>query len=235
MNIFDIQSLIAQGKSVGISDVDLTKSYLQLAVYQPNSRMNGSGTNAYYSYAIPLSEIYQTPGNLPLLSGLFSQIADSVPVTNTTTPGSLLGTGVGTLSVPANGFKVGDSFHLKMGGLISAKNNTTLDIQLRNNGILLADTGSMTMPGLTNEFWELEVDFTIRQIGPPGTATIKSNGQFVYIKDASQEMKGNGFNYLNNTIFDTTSLNTLEVVAVWGAANPQDSIKSTSVILFKTF
>jgi hypothetical protein len=232
---FDIQSLISQGKLVSISDVDMQRSYIQLSVYQPNSREKGSGNNAYIPYAIPLSEIFITPGNLPLLNGLFSQTADSVPVTNTITPGSLLGPGVGTLTVPANGFKVGDSFHLKMGGLLSSKNNTTLEVYLSTNGVLLASTGTMTLPNTTSEFWELEVDFVIRQVGPAGVAAIKSNGQFMYVKDASLEMKGDGFNTLNNTTFNTTISNTLEVYAKWGSANVLDSITSSITVLYKTF
>ena len=38
--------------------------------------------------------------------GLYSQIANSTPITATTSELSLIGTGIGTLSVPENGFKV---------------------------------------------------------------------------------------------------------------------------------
>ena len=42
--------------------------------------------------------------------GLFSQTGLSTPIVNTTSELSLIDGGVGTLSVPANGFKVGDTF-----------------------------------------------------------------------------------------------------------------------------
>ena len=46
----------------------------------------------------------------PLVYGLYSQTANSTIIINTTIESTLIGTGVGTLSVPANGFIVGDSF-----------------------------------------------------------------------------------------------------------------------------
>ncbi len=55
--------------------------------------------------------------------GLFAQTANSAIITNTTTETSLINGGVGTLTVPANGFSVGDSFRAVFGGLVNANNN----------------------------------------------------------------------------------------------------------------
>lgn len=168
-------------------------------------------------------------------AGLFAQTANSTPVVNTTSLRSLLGTGVGTLSVPPNGFQVGDSFHLKVSGVMSSKNNSDLTITLRSNGIILASTGAINLPQTTNKVWELEVDFTIRAIGAAGVANINTNGQFIYNKDANLAVEGTGFNSVNNTTFDTTILNTLEVDAQWAQADPLDSIYSSNCTLFKTY
>ena len=46
------------------------------------------------------------PSNL--LSGLYAQTALGTAITNTIVETSLIGAGVGTLSVPPNTFKVGD-------------------------------------------------------------------------------------------------------------------------------
>jgi len=48
--------------------------------------------------------------------GLFAQVEDSLTVINTTTPSTIIGVGDGTLSVPAGGFKVADSFEVKTFG-----------------------------------------------------------------------------------------------------------------------
>lgn len=168
-------------------------------------------------------------------AGLFAQTADSTPIANTLVLGNLLGTGVGTLSVPPNGFQVGDSFHLKVSGLISSKNNDDITITLRSNSVILASTGLINLPQTTNKVWELEVDFTIRNIGVAGVANINTNGQFIYNKDASLAVEGIGFSSTNNTTFDTTILNTLEIDAQWAQADLQNSIFSSNCSLFKTY
>jgi hypothetical protein len=167
--------------------------------------------------------------------GFFAQTANSTPVTNTLLLGNLLGTGVGTLSVPANAFQVGDSFHLKVSGLMSSRNNDDLTITVRSNGVILATTGFINLPQTTNKVWELEVDFTIRSIGGAGLANINTNGQFIYNKDAALSVEGIGFNSINNTTFDTTITNTLELDAQWAQANPQNSIYSSNCTLFKSY
>lgn len=64
MNIFDIQSLIAQGKIGTLSDFDPLNSYVQLGVYQKGNRRRGAGDlNTYAPYALPLSEIVKTCGD----------------------------------------------------------------------------------------------------------------------------------------------------------------------------
>ena len=58
MDIFNIQNLINEGKIVKLSDIDPTKAYLQLGVFQNGNREKGAGNaNTYESYAIPISEL----------------------------------------------------------------------------------------------------------------------------------------------------------------------------------
>lgn len=169
------------------------------------------------------------------IGGLFAQTTASIPVANTITESSLIGTGVGYLSVPANGFQIGDSFHAKLIGNISSANNNNIQIRIKSNGILLADTGIITLPNTTNRHWEINVYFTIQNIGGPGVASIASGGIFSYVKNASTAFEGANFNSVNNTTFDTTINNTLEITAQWGSANPSNSIYSQIFILNKMF
>ena len=167
--------------------------------------------------------------------GLFSQTVDGPTVTNTTVESSILGTGVGSLSVPANLFMVGDSFHITVIGHLSSKNNDDLRIRVKSGGVVLVDTGNINMPGLTNQHFELNLDFTIRAIGAAGVASIASGGQLTYIKDASTAFEGVDFSVINNTTFDTTVLNTLTITAQWSAANSLNSIYTEIVTLTKTY
>lgn len=168
--------------------------------------------------------------------GLFAQTANSTAITNTLTPSSLLGTGVGVLTVPANGFNVGDSFHLKMLGHLGAKNGSGLRIIIASDGVTLAGSaGYIPFPNITNQHWELNVYFTIRAVGAATVASISSGGVFMYTQNASTTFNGVNFTQVNNTDFDTTVDNTLEIIAIWDTADPLNSIYSEVAILQKIY
>jgi len=169
------------------------------------------------------------------LSRLYTQTNSSTPVTNTIAETSLLDGGLGTLTVPANMFKVGDSFHAIATGHVSSVNNHTLRIRIKSDGIVLADTGSITMSGAVNKHWRLEVLFTIRAIGGSGVARIATGGTFFYTKDASNAFEGTNFSTETTTGFDTTISNTLAITAQWGTASASDSIYSEIFTLNKTY
>lgn len=167
--------------------------------------------------------------------GLYASTANSTPISNTTTPDSLIGSGVGSLSVPANTFNIGDSFHLKMMGHISCANNQGFTITVSSNGATLGTTGLLTLATCTNKHWELNMYFTIRALGGQLVAKIMSGGIFSYTKNASDSFQGTNFTSLNDTTFDTTILNSLNVQGVWSAANAANSIYSEICILNKLY
>lgn len=179
-----------------------------------------------------LTSINYVPGNN---YGLFNQTASSTPVTNTTNEESLLDGGVGTLSVPANGFIKGDAFHAILSGFISSVNNHDLQIRIKTDSVLLADTGVISMAQTTNKRWRMEINFSINATGSGGNAEIVTSGIFSYRKDASNDMQGEIFSTVNNTDFDTTVPNTLEITAQWGQTNANDEIYSRIFTLNKTF
>lgn len=167
--------------------------------------------------------------------GIFSQTAQSAIITNTVTESTIVGTGTGSLTFPANTFTVGNSYAMKMGGLMSSLNNVTIRIRIKSNGNILADTGVVTLPAITNKFWEIELDLTVRAIGAATVASLLTNGQFVYVKDASNAYEGAGFNLLNTATFDTTISNTINVTIEWGAASASNSISSDSFVMWNTY
>lgn len=167
--------------------------------------------------------------------GLYTQTSSSTPVTNTLIETSLLDGGLGTLSVPANSFKIGDSFHAIGTGHLSAANNNTLRIRIKAGSIVLADTGSIIMAGATNKHWKLEIFFTVRTLGISGIASIATAGTFMYTKDASTAFEGITFSTETTTGFDTTVSNTLVVTAQWGTASTSNIIYSDIFTLNKTY
>ena len=170
-----------------------------------------------------------------IIGGLFAQTANSIPVTGTTTETTLIDGGVGSLTVPANFFKVGDSFSVTMGGHISSVNNDTLRIKVKSGSVILGDTSTITMPQCTDKHWNLEIRFTIRTLGAAGVASIASFGQFNFSKDASNAFEGADFSIINNTTFDTTISNTLNITVQWSSNNAGNNIYSESFILTKIY
>lgn len=164
--------------------------------------------------------------------GLFSQ-TNTVTVGNTTTETSIVGTGEGTLTIPANSFKVGMSFHAKLGGLISSLNNEQFKINIYEDANLIATTGEITFPQITNKAFEVELDFNIQAIGVSGVAKLATSGQFIYNKDSGNQFEGAMFNSINSTTFNTTTTSTLEVKVKWGTANVGNTITSSMFYLTK--
>lgn len=171
----------------------------------------------------------------PTVYGLFSQTGNSVVVSGTTTESTLIDGGVGTLSVPANGFQIGDSFRADFGGVLNAGNNQTIRIRLKSGSVILADSGVQNITNITNDVWSLSVNFTIRQVGAAGVASIVTLGSFHYMKTVNATVEGFSFNTVNNTTFDTTINNTLDVTVQWGSTNILNSIYSDIFILNKIY
>jgi hypothetical protein len=169
-------------------------------------------------------------------SGLYAETANSAVVTNTTVETTLINGGVGTLSVPANGFAVGDSFRAVMGGVMNAANNQTIRIRVKAGSVVLADSGIQNLGNsVINDVFTINIDFTIRQIGTAGVASIVSLGGFHYTKTSNASVQAFAFNTLNTTTFDTTVSNMLDITVQWGAASTANNIYSDVFVLTKTF
>ena len=167
--------------------------------------------------------------------GLFAQTANSTTITATTSELTLIDGGVGSLSVPANGFSVGDSFRADMGGVMSAQNNNTIRIRLKSGSVDLGDSGPLTMPAITNQVWMLTVNFTVRSIGAAGVASVVALAQFHILKLASGTQQGFAWNTVNSTTFDTTISNTLNITAQFSSNNANNSIYSDIFVLNKIY
>jgi len=162
--------------------------------------------------------------------GLYSQTVQSATVTNTTTETSIVGTGVGSLTVPANTFAVGNSYHAKIGGVLSAQNGDDITIRVKSGSTVLATTGALDLEATTNMAWECEIDFTIATIGASGS--ICTNGNFAYNRNTGTL---EGYVFQDVVTFDTTVDNTLDITVEWAQAKTQDEIYSANFVLHKTY
>ena len=222
---------LTQFQSNGFRDLD-TKTANVLGIGKTNAtKVEIAQTGVVTEVKGDLNILGGFNGLTPI-GGVFSQI---VTISQTSPNGidqqSLIGTGVGSLTVPANTFKVGDSYALKIGGTKTNAQNNTLNIRIKAGSVILAESGIIILPALSADPYEIEVEFTVRSIGGTGVASIATNGNFVYTDAGSY--KGFNFNNINSTTFDTTISNTLDVTVVQGS--PGNNMTSDSLILTKRY
>jgi len=167
--------------------------------------------------------------------GLFSQTEDGPTVANTTDELTIIGNGEGSLSVPANGFAVGNTFRAYIEGDLSSLNNAELTINIRDNGNILATTGPMVLVSTSGNYYYLDVNFVVRQIGAAGTAQLMTSGMFQYTKTSNNTPEVIGFNNLNSTTFNTTTDSTLNITAQWNTADAANSIGAHMLTLQRIF
>jgi len=172
--------------------------------------------------------------NPATLYGLYSQTAQGATVTGITET-SVVGTGVGSLTVPANFFSVGDSYHGKIGGKIGGTSNgDDITVRIKTGTTVLATTGLFTLDTTQaissgGEGWECELDFTIATTG--ATGSICTNGNFAYTKTGDKKVQGYVFQDVE--VIDTTISNTLDVTVEWNQTG--NEIYSANFVLFKTY
>jgi len=119
---------------------------------------------------------------------------------------------------------------------MSADNNQTLTVRIKAGSVILADSGPQNLgSSVTSDVWSLSINFTIRALGAPTVASVVSLGTFNYVKTNNGTVEGFSFNSVNNTTFDTTISNTLDITVQWGAATPGNTIYSDVFVLNKIY
>lgn len=239
-NIDDIRALakLINGHTSDISNIDSHLSAVDLSILNLENTKQDTiklTTNGFYGPSTFINNVLNVPDYSSAPSGIFAQTTDSIPITATTTEGTLIDGGVGTLSVPADSFNIGDSFVAILSGIISSVNNETLQIKIKSGSTILGDSGLIILPTTTNKHWDLEINFTVRRTGAAGVAQIMTSGALTYIKDSSSAFEGIDFSSLNNTTFDTTIPNTLDITVQWGSNNAGNSIYTEVFVLHKTY
>lgn len=159
---------------------------------------------------------------------LFTQTADST-VENTTTEGTIVGTGVGTTTLPADYFVIGKSFRIKVMGHIASTGTPTLQLKVKLGAVEVIDTGAVALGAITGtRLFILEAFITCRTIG--ATGTVQGQGNFVYYS-ASGQVEGIDDANTGTSTVDTTGSLAIDVTADWGTANAANIITSTNLVI----
>ena len=166
--------------------------------------------------------------------GVFSQTGDTPNISGTSEQ-SIIDGGVGGLSVGANQFQVGDAFLATFMGHLSNSNDNIV-LRVKSGSVVLADSGTFNLnTGGADEIFTLQINFVIRQIGGTGTASIFTKGMITTIKTSNYTVQGFSFEDLNNTTFDTTISNTLDVTIEFDATDPTTYIYTDYFTLTKLY
>ena len=199
------------------------------------SQDTGSGTfgTKSISYQNLLTQLTTAISSNATLYGLYAQTVVSATI-NTVGEQSIVGSGKGSLTVPASTFLRGDSYHGKIGGLINATgggSRSEITIKIKAGATILATTGVFDLDTATNQGWECELDFTIASVGVTGS--ICTNGNFAYTKDGNRSVFG--YIFQDVEVIDTTIANTLDVTVEWNVLNGGDDIYSANFVVYKTY
>jgi hypothetical protein len=153
-------------------------------------------------------------------------------VGNTTTPTSLIGSGSGSLTLPANFFTAGKTIRLRVRGYYSATTvgGATMKWQVKLGSTVVLDTGAVTPAAIfSNLYWDLDAEIVCYTTGAGGT--IFGQGRVL-----RQEMTGavlviSPMTNTATTSLDTTASQLVDLVFTWSAASSSDTITSTNVSL----
>ena len=203
-------------------------------------RVSNSGVTIGNSYTLPTSDglanqyIYTNGAgscswSSPQIIGLYSATGSPVTVANTTVASSIIPTGVGNLSVPANYFTPGMSFLLKCGGTFrDSSNGQQFTMRLTNSGTLFS-TGLLTLNSvpLATTGWNVECQFTFT-----GGTQLITNFTFSY--NNGSDARGFTNQQVNNT-FNPTVINTLGFTMQWNNANVNNTLTCNYFTLTKLF
>jgi hypothetical protein len=109
-----------------------------------------------------------------LTSGLIYQTNAGVTLANDTNETTLISaTGSGTLTLPANFFRVGKMYRLTAMGFISTTSTPTLNLRKKLGSTTLAATGAVTLGNnLANALLLIDLLLTCRSVGGSGTVIV---------------------------------------------------------------
>ncbi len=155
----------------------------------------------------------------------------SATVAGTTAETSLIGSGFGSKTIPANVLVIGKSFRVTATGAYTTGSTTRdLNIKLKLGSIILAQTTSLTASkDAVGTYWEVIAVFTCRSIGVSGTVTTQA--RFLY-QDVSAARTAICWGMSSTTpiTINTTIDNSIDLTNTWSAA-PNNSNTCVNVLI----
>lgn len=161
------------------------------------------------------------------LSGVMFTGTTDATVANTTTETTLIPSGEGTVTIPANYLKAGKTITVEAWGIYTADASpSTLEIKASLGGVLLCTTGANTMTTSEGGQWHTTITFTCRTTGASGTVMSQGETRFNHAVGAGTTywMRRSATNTVN-----TTGPLPFNLIGKHGAADADNSITLTNI------
>jgi len=162
---------------------------------------------------------------------IFTQTANKT-VANTTTETSIVGTGVGSLTLPANFFIAGKTIRVQNSGVYSTVAGTgdVVTIKVKKGSTVLASKATTALvTGGTNLYWESDLLITCRTTGATGTVQVSGSVKY-QIAGAVTVVEAINNGVATSTLNTTTS-ELFDITVTHSAANASNTITSLNTLV----
>jgi hypothetical protein len=215
---------------------------LSLGAAEANIVTMNTSSAAFAGVVESLSGGFKFPDGTTAKSGPIFTSTASVTVTNTVTTTTLLGAGVGSLTLPANFWTVGKTVRVNVDGYYSTDGTApgSINFLLKNGSVTISSTSAFNMTtysafNFSNEPFNASFNVTCRSVGASGTL-VTTGG--VYMADTSNlGAFGVGLRLslkilsLSETTIDTTSSAALDFQVHWDTADTSNIITQATVVI----
>lgn len=160
-----------------------------------------------------------------IVTNLFSSTADAA-VSNTTTETSIIGTGVGTKTLPAAFFAPGKTLRITIEGLQNCVAAATKRFKVKLGATTILDSAAVGMVGTTtNGYFRLVAVLTCRTTGVSGTIT--GSGSFEYANGTTLQVTS--LTLTAPVTVDTTGVLAVDVTDTEGSATTTNAVTGQTV------
>jgi hypothetical protein len=145
----------------------------------------------------------------------------SVTVSNTTTETSIIGSGVGSLTLPANYLTAGKLIRVQAGGTITFPSGTdTITWKLKIGGTIVVQVGAIdpSAGAVTDGGWTFEAWMTCRTIGSSGTVQPHSFAIWRSDGGTTGSVRMGQDNFNSAATINTTVSNALDLTFTWSSS-----------------
>jgi hypothetical protein len=177
--------------------------------------------------------ILPTPNAWPSFIETIFVGTDAVSISNSLVEASLLGSGLGSVSIPGKSLTAGSSIVFEFAGRYTTDANDvssefSLSIKAKNGGTyVLATAGAIDLPRSDGASWFLRGSITIKTTGSPGTAIVSGIWTIVQ-EDDFAPVVGIGLNQAADVSIETGESWELDLAGTWTEASSSNSFTLTA-------